>query len=47
MFPALHDTTVPMGQWLNNVIPYMVILLVEVIMLLLAGIHMFSKEDNI
>jgi hypothetical protein len=47
MFPALRDTTVPIGQWLNAAAPYIVILIVEVIILLLIGARMFSKEDNI
>ncbi|WP_424358002.1 ABC transporter permease [Methanocella sp. MCL-LM] len=45
-YAALFNTTITMGQWLDAVLPYLVILLIEIAALLLIEIYLFSREDT-
>jgi len=43
---GLFDSLIPFGHWLSSVIPYVSLLIIEMILLLLAGIYLFSREDS-
>ncbi len=45
-YPAIFDCLMPFGQWLTGVIPYLVLISAELVVLLLAGVYLFSREDS-
>lgn len=46
-FDALFNTIVPFGQWFNAILPYAGMLIIELLVLLIAGIFLFTREDKI
>lgn len=44
---TLFDTLVPFDRWFYGIIPYLAILFAEMSILLLMGIFVFSRDDNI
>ncbi len=42
----LTDSLVPFGQWFTYAVPYLAALLIELAVLLLAGILLFSRDDT-
>lgn len=46
-FNPMFNTIVPFNQWFYAAIPFIAILIIEMSILLLAGIHLFSKDDSI
>lgn len=42
----LFDTTVSLGKWLEAIVPFLILLVIEVILLLLIEIFIFSREDS-
>jgi ABC-2 type transport system permease protein len=44
---VLFNTTVPMGQWLDAIVPFLALLLIEILVLLLVEIYIFSREDTV
>lgn len=43
---SLFDSLIPFNQWFSNAIPYFSLLIIELVILLLAGIFLFSREDS-
>lgn len=45
--PALFDTFVSFDRWFNGAFPLLVILFIEMSVLILIGMHRFSRDDNL
>jgi ABC-2 type transport system permease protein len=44
---ALFNTAIPFGQWFGAIIPFLALLIIELLMLLTIEIFLFAKEDTI
>jgi ABC-2 type transport system permease protein len=43
---SLFDCLISFDRWLSGAMPYISLLIIETILLLLAGIYLFSREEN-
>ena len=43
---SLFDCLIPFDRWLSGAMPYVSLLIIETILLLLAGIYLFSREES-
>jgi ABC-2 type transport system permease protein len=43
---SLFDCFIPFDRWFSGAVPYISLLIIETLLLLLAGIYLFSREDN-
>ncbi|CAJ36175.1 ABC transporter permease subunit [Methanocella arvoryzae] len=47
LYPTLYDTLTPFTLWFSSAVPYIGLMLIEILVFLLAGIHLFTREDKI
>lgn len=45
--PALFNTLVPFDKWFMGAAPFLIILFIELLFLIFAGIYLFSRDDNV
>ncbi len=45
--PYVPETPLPLDVWIQYAAPYIILILVEMIALLLAGMHVFSRDDRV
>jgi len=45
--PYVPEVPLPLDVWAQYATPYVLLLLIEILVLLLAGMYIFSREDNI
>ncbi|AFC99494.1 hypothetical protein Mtc_0730 [Methanocella conradii HZ254] len=45
--PYVPETPLPLDVWVQYAMPYIALLLVEIVVLLLAEIHIFSRDENV
>jgi ABC-2 type transport system permease protein len=43
---SLFDCLIPFDRWLSGAMPYVLLLIIETVLLLLAGIYLFSREES-
>lgn len=45
-YPTLYNTLIPFAQWLSSATPYIGIMVIEILILILAGIGLFTRDEN-